>query len=223
MTELQLNLPLAQINTDCWNQVGIWGNRSCPELSKVVHCQNCPVFSMAGRRFLDAPSPPNYSDEWTARLAEAVTETRGEQQSVLIFRLADEWLAIHVQALVEVTLMKPIRRIPNRGGIVIGMVNIRGELYLCANLAKILGVELNPLTTQAQRMLVIRRHGERWVLPVDEVDQVHQISRQDVGRPPATVGRASSTLSFGLFNWSERTVGLLDEDRIFEVLRAKIK
>ena len=46
--------------SDCWNHIGVRGDRSCPLLPPVVHCQNCAVFSAAGRRFLDAPSPPGY-------------------------------------------------------------------------------------------------------------------------------------------------------------------
>ncbi len=30
---------------DCWNRIGVSGDRSCPELATVVHCHNCPVFS----------------------------------------------------------------------------------------------------------------------------------------------------------------------------------
>ena len=30
---------------DCWNRIGVRGDRSCPELARVIHCHNCPVFS----------------------------------------------------------------------------------------------------------------------------------------------------------------------------------
>ena len=55
------------------------GDRSCPELAKVTHCHNCPVFATAGRRFLDAPRPPGYLDEWTARLAAPDNGAAGER------------------------------------------------------------------------------------------------------------------------------------------------
>ena len=92
----------------CWNRIGVWGDRSCPELAKVTHCHNCPVFAAAGRRFLDAPSPPDYLDEWTARLAApGATAATGDESSVLVFRLGDEWLALPVGVLVEVTRPRP--------------------------------------------------------------------------------------------------------------------
>lgn len=207
----------------CWNQIGVWGNRTCPELHRVGHCQNCPVFSTAGRKFLDAPSPPGYLDEWTERLAETADDSPVEQTGVLIFRLSEEWLALDVRSMVEVTQPKPIRRIPNRGGMLAGLVNIRGELYLCAHLTKVVGVDSKGTPPATRRMLVVRRDTERWVFPVDEVDQVHRIPIQSVSRPPATVGRSLHALSLGVFDRDDRTVGLLDVERIFEILRTKLR
>src|SRR5205807_2699109 len=102
------------VQTDCWQRIGVWGDRSCPELLKVVHCHNCPVFAAASRRFLDAPSPEAYLEEWTARLTSPIEETATDLQSVLIFRLGEEWLALRVQVLLEVSNPRPIHRIPHR-------------------------------------------------------------------------------------------------------------
>jgi len=208
---------------DCWNRIGIHGERSCPELSRVVHCQNCPVFSAAGRKFLNAPSPEGYQDEWTQRLADLPEERTVAQDSVLIFRLGEEWLAFSVSSLVEIAPMRTVRRIPHRGGVIAGLVNIRGELLLCAHLGTILGIEHRFSATTRSRMMVVRCDQERWVFTVDEVDQVHRIPSSSLGRPPATVGRAASMLSLGVFPWEGRTVGLLDSTRLFEALRAKLR
>src|SRR5262245_7888847 len=137
-----IELPVAAPD-DCWNRIGVRGDRSCPELPKVVHCQNCPVFASAGRRFLDAPSPDGYLDEWTERLAAPVDEAASDLQSVLTFRLGEEWLALPVQVLLEVTTPRPVHRVPHRGGLLAGLVNNRGELHLCVRLAQLLGITAN--------------------------------------------------------------------------------
>ena len=131
-----MNLPASPVGpvANCWNHIGVWGDRSCPELLKVVHCHNCPVFAGAGRRFLDAPSPDGYAQEWAERLAPPIEEAATDLQSVLIFRLGEEWLALPAQVLLEVAGPRPIHRIPHRAGLLAGLVNIRGELYLCARL-----------------------------------------------------------------------------------------
>src|SRR3954462_5683075 len=102
---------------DCWNHIGVHGNRSCPELATAVHCHNCPVFAAAGRQFLDAASPSGYLEDWAERLAALPETAAADIQSVLLFRLADEWLALPVTVIVEVTGPRPVHRIPYRGGV----------------------------------------------------------------------------------------------------------
>ena len=75
----------------------------------------------------------------------------------------------------------------------------------------------------ASRLLVVRRDPDRWVFPVDAVDQVYRVPRQDFGPPPATVGRAAAHLSRGVFTWDGHAVGLLDDSRLFEALRARLR
>jgi chemotaxis-related protein WspD len=218
-------LPTVASATDCWNHIGIRGDRSCPELTEFVHCHNCPVFAAAGRRFLDAPSPPGYLEEWADRLATPVDDAASELESVLVFRLADERLAMSVHSLVEVTTPRTVHRVPFRGGLLAGIVNIRGELYLCAHLAKLLGIEPRSgggrPANGSNRILVARRDADRWALPVDAVEQVCRVPRVEIARPPTTVGRAASHLSRGVFAWDGGPVGLLDDERLFEALRAR--
>lgn len=226
VTETKVPLPtLAEAPADCWNHIGVRGDRSCPLLPPVVHCQNCSVFSAAGRRFLDAPSPPGYLDEWTERLARPIEAEPDDLVGLLIFRLAEEWLALPLDCLVEVTASKSVHRVPHRAGVLAGVVNIRGELTLCAHLWKILGlpVRTTEQPASAERMLVLRRNTERWVLRVDSVEQVFRLPQAEVGAAPATIGRAASHLTRGVFTWENRSVGLLDDDRLFEALRVKLR
>ena len=37
---------------DCWNTIGVSGDRSCPELNTHIHCRSCPVFAAAARASL---------------------------------------------------------------------------------------------------------------------------------------------------------------------------
>src|SRR5262245_45750998 len=215
---------------DCWNKIGIRGDRSCPELARVVHCHNCPVFARAGRAFLDAPSPEGYQEEWTRRLTSVVEEPASDLISVLIFRIGEEWLALPVALLVEVTTPRVVHRIPHRGGLLAGLVNIRGELHLCAHLDGLLGLTrtiapgAGPAGSSARaRLLVTRREAERWVFPVEEVDQVHRVAARELTGVPATLGRAVGRMARGVFNWRERPVGLLDEGRLFGALRTRVR
>ncbi len=230
---------------DCWTHIGVWGDRTCDQLAEVVHCHNCPVFARAGRRFLDAPSPEGYLQEWTRRLAAPPEQQPGDLLGAVIFRLAEEWLALPVASLVEVTTPRRIHRVPGRGGLLAGLVNIRGELHLCVHLDQVLGIarsqeagggsqeaggpasSLTPdarlLIPARRRLLVVQRDGERWVFPVDEVDQVQRFSVGELTAPPATVSRALARLTSGLFHWRQRAIGLIDDARLFHALRGKFQ
>jgi chemotaxis-related protein WspD len=224
MTPLTRPLSVIAPADQCWNRIGVRGDRSCPELLKVTHCNNCPVFAVAGRRFLDAPSPPGYLDEWTVRLS-ARDETReGDESSVLVFRLGDEWLALPVAVLVEVTRPRPVHRIPHRGGLLAGMANIRGELHLCVRLDLLLGVPAaaDP-DPELRRLVVIRRHGEGWVFAADAVDQVHRVLLPDLATAAPTLARAQVKLTRGVFPHAGRSVGLLDDSRLFQSLRERLR
>lgn len=220
-------LPVATPAEQCWNRIGVWGDRTCPELQKVTHCHNCPVFAAAGRRFLDAPSPPNYLDEWTARLATPEDDEAVNELSVLVFRLGDEWLALPVGVLVEVTRPRPPHRIPHRGGLLAGVVNIRGELHLCVRLDLLLGVargEPDKEAADAPRLIVIRRQAEAWVFAADEVDQVHRLPGENLAPAAPTLSRAAAKLTRGVFAAGRgRSVGLLDDARLFNAIRERVR
>ena len=214
---------------DCWNRIGVRGDRSCPELARVLHCHNCPVFAAAGRRFLDTPAPAAYLEEWTDRLAAPVEQTAADQQSVLLFRLGEEWLALRVQVLVEVTTPRPVHRVPHRAGLLAGLVNIRGELHLCVHLAQLLGIKSAAGGPESQagngrsRLIVAQHDGERWVFPADEIDQVYRFSAGELTGAPATLARSAGRLTRSVFVLRGRSVGYLDDARLFQVLRARIR
>jgi chemotaxis-related protein WspD len=220
----------ALTQSDCWNRIGVWGDQSCPELIPAIHCHNCPVFTAASQRFLDAPPPASYLEEWTELLRSPIEETANDLQSVLIFRLCDEWLALRVQVLLEVTSPRPVHPIPHRAGLLAGLVNIRGELHLCVHLAQLLGIraEGRGLLTPDRngglpRMIVVESEGNRWVFPVDEVDQVYRFSPGELTGAPATLARSAGHLTRGVLAWRERSIGYLDDGRLFRVLRARIQ
>src|SRR5690348_4897455 len=102
---------------DCWNRIGIAGDRSCPELKLHVVCRNCPVYASAAKAFFDRPAPSGYLDDWTAWLGRLDERAAGVEAdvdadapgvpkgaAVLIFRLDREWLAFRTRTVAEVTL-----------------------------------------------------------------------------------------------------------------------
>jgi chemotaxis-related protein WspD len=159
----------------CWTTIGIRGNRSCPELSKHVHCRNCPRYESAGRNLLDREPPGEYIEELTKMIARPEIKQDGLQKTVMVFRLGSEWLALPSGLFVELTRPGPIRRVPHRSNSVfLGLVSIRGDIQMCFSVGGLLGVQAaeadkaTPAAGILRRFCVVGKHSQRWVFPVDE-------------------------------------------------------
>ena len=214
---------------DCWNRIGIHGDRSCAELERHIHCRNCPVFSAAARTLLDVSAPVGSREIATAHFAQAEREEPVHRdgpgsQSVIVFRLQAEWYAIRAAVCQEITDLRPIHSLPHRrDGGVLGVANVRGELLVCISLAVILGVAAQPEAISARsrrraavpRLLVARGTAGNVVFPVDEVHGMVRFRTRDLKDVPATVAQAQATYTQALMPLGDRTVGLLDEQLLF--------
>jgi chemotaxis-related protein WspD len=216
---------------DCWNRIGVAGDGTCPELATHIHCRNCPVFSSAARSFFDRPAPPGYLADWTRLLAQPEAATDCDEVSLLIFRLHGEWLALGTRVVAEVTPTRPVHRIPHRSGQVLtGLVNLRGQIQLCVSLHGLLGVDPGSEAGDAHegdgeqpalpRLVVIRRDAETWAFPADEVPGVHRLPRGGLRNVPATLANPATSFSQAVFTWHGRSVGYLDDQRVFAALRS---
>lgn len=155
------------MSKDCWNQIGVMGNCTCPELEQLIHCRNCPVYLTANPRLVeheatgedrDSLSKSALANRGTNRLPpetkEVPLDSDGETLanglttldssntvSVLIFRLGVEWFGLSAKLFKEVTQTKKIHTVPHRSNqIFLGVVNVRGELLLCISLRHLLGL-----------------------------------------------------------------------------------
>lgn len=213
---------------DCWNKIGVRGDGSCPELVRYIHCRNCPVYFAGAVAMLDRPAPSDYLAEWTNHFAEPKQAQESETRSAVIFRIGAEWLALPTQVVSEVTNARTIHSLPHRrSGVVIGLANVRGELVVCASLAHVLGVEpaannQDKLRKQHARLLVIRREDVRMVCPVDDVHGIHRFQSRELQEVPTTIVKAAASYSKAILSWDKHSVGLLDEERLFSMLKRSI-
>ena len=208
----------------CWNLIGVLGNRSCPEIPKFVHCQNCPVYISAGSELFNREPPREWLEEQTGRLAEQDAVLDNENVTVLIFRLGNEWMAFDVQSILEVADPRVVHRVPHHTGSHLeGIVNIRGELQLCVSLARLLRLSSDTRASAEnigrQRFIVAEHGPQRWVFPVDEVSGVHHLGVRQRTEVPATLRRSARSLSKDVYDWDGKYVCRLDADRVFADLQ----
>jgi chemotaxis-related protein WspD len=215
-----------EVVNNCWNSIGVHGDSSCKELKQVIHCRNCSIYSRAASKLLDAEPPADYIAHWTEQASRKRDVAERATVSVLIFRIGKEWFALQSTSLTEIAALRRVHSIPNRrNGIVLGLVNIRGELVVCVSLRGILGIEAAESDIHgeaARRMLVIQRDGASTVCPVDEVHGIERFTTRELGSLPATVAGASARYTCARLDWSGRSVGVLDERMLFQAVTRNV-
>ncbi len=228
MTQASVLLPMLATVTDCWNQVGVKGDRSCPKLPENVHCQNCPTFAAAAQALLDRPPPDGYVAELTSLLNSSATAANQQDSlSALVFEINGQLLAIDTKSVVEVTGPHPVHRVAHRSGRVFaGVVNIHGQLELAASLSGLL--QISSVARQvaepiAPRMILMEHSGQRWVFAVDAAHGVRRFHPHQVLPVPATTQHDVSAHVKRILCWDERRIGLLDLDKACLALERSLR
>jgi chemotaxis-related protein WspD len=218
------SVPAPAGDFDCWNRIGVYGDNSCRELAKAVHCRNCQVYSAAGTRLLDRELPVDYRRYWTEYFSAERKRAAPGRISAVIFRIDKEWFALSTRAFQEVTERRAIHSLPHRRhGIVMGLTNVRGELLVCVSLGKLLGLDQDTQPDEPGRRLIVAEwQGSLVAFPVNEVHGVHRFHAQDLQEVPATIARADSGLTQAILTWKNRKVGCLDEESLFSTINRSL-
>jgi chemotaxis-related protein WspD len=212
----------------CWKTIGVAGDRSCPDLRELSHCRNCPVYAAAGRDLLNQPLPTGYQEEWAVILATPKVDAAAiVRQSVAIFRLQDEWFGLSAQMFQAAVTIVPIRRIPQRSNdVLLGLVNISGELQLCVALDRLLGLAPTVGASADQttrlvypRMVVVQLGEARWVFPVDDIYGIERFAIDQIQPAPANVSQQQHCLTQGVIEWRGHFLSYLDAARLSQRLQ----
>ena len=218
---------------ECWNRIGVSGDRSCPELATMIHCRNCAVYARAGRSLLERRPPEDYLAGWTTVLAEQPARPSADERVVageqalalMVFRLGSELLALPLRLLQEVTPPYGIHSVPHRSnGCFLGLVSIRGEILLAASLRQLLGIGPEAGTGQeaGARMAVTTPGPQQWVITIDEVLGIHLCAAEELQPPPVVHNAAGGALIQALLPWKGRQVALLDGERLLQALQTQV-
>lgn len=218
------------IINDCWNKIGVWSRTAtrCPELEKLTHCHNCPVYSSAGRQLLDREHDETYQEEWTANLANPRTDKQTNLQSALVFRLGDEWFALPTQLIREVTYCSNHHSLPHRKNTVLrGIVNVRGELLLCVSLGNLFKLQKGEKEHSQdkvihQRYIVIGDNNEFYTFPVSEVRNMVRFHIDNLQKTPSTIAEATGSYVRGIIEHDDIHIGLIDSEMLLNALYRNI-
>jgi chemotaxis-related protein WspD len=216
---------------DCWNRIGVWGTETprCPKLEQFVHCRNCEVYSAAGRLVLERRLPTDYEASWAREYAKTKEQQAVGTESVTLFRLGEEWMALPTHIIQEITDIGTIHSIPHRSTPILrGLVNLRGQLKLCVSLGQLMEIDKAERVVGEskqrtyERMVAVTHHGSDFVFPVSEVRGTWRYRPEDLKEPPSTLSQARGTYTRGILSWDEKDVACLDAELMFYSLEKKL-
>jgi len=217
---------------DCWNQIGVWGDKTtpCPKLANVIHCRNCEVYSAAGRAVLERRIPDEYEAKWAKIYSESKKEKDTGTESVTIFRLGDEWLALPTNIIDEISNISEIHSLPHqRTSVLKGLMNLRGQMSICVSLGQLLGIEKASSTKNDdirnrtyERMIAVNHNDSSFVFLVSEVKSTYRFHPSELKEPPSTISHAKGTFTKGMLSWKGKDVSCLDAELLFYTLDKKL-
>ena len=181
-------------------------------------------------KLLSREAPPEYIREWTKIIREGkktFLETR--EHSILLFRLRNEWFGLSTSVFNQICEKKTIHTIPHSSSdILVGLVNIGGQMRLCVDLVKLFDIEEKAVKQSSHspvvydRMIVIEKDEELWVFPVDEAYGIFQFDMGALENVPVNVSKSSSNYLRGVLTWKGKSVGFLDEELLFYSLKRSL-
>ncbi len=214
----------AQAIDDCWNRIGIHGDRSCPLLVEHIHCRNCSVYSAAATRLLDRYA---LAQEHRVSMHSEELASEVKTRSTVVFRLGEEWLGLPTRCLVEVSPVQTIHSLPHqRSRALLGVANVRGALVACLSLVELLGLDTTfapvSATRVMPRMLIVCAEGGPVVVPVDEVDGIHAIEARLLDAASPSAQNTNPRFTRGVVQWKNRSLRLLDEEQLLSAVKRSL-
>lgn len=185
--------------------------------------------AFCGYRLLERKAEKVYIDEWTNLLAKPVPYNQDfKYRPVVIFRIFDEWLALSTYVFVEIGDKRKLHSIPNRSNnVLLGMINLRGQLRVCIGLHNFLDIRAGQSDRQDilknyQMILAIQKDGDFWTIPVHEVYGIYYSNPENVHNVPVTISKSTANYLQGVINWEGKNVGYLDEELLFYSLKRSL-
>ncbi|OWW20729.1 chemotaxis protein CheW [Noviherbaspirillum denitrificans] len=206
----------AQAIEDCWNRVGVRGNRSCEKLAEHTHCRHCSVYGAAAQAIMQRQLPAGYREEWAEYFSREEADETERDRAVLVFRIGSEWLALPAALAVTVVEAARPHRIPRRsGGVLGGIVNVKGRLFPCMSLAALLSInDSQPQQDMRRRayprLVVFSLAHQAFALAVDDMSGIHRYAASDLLAVPTTAGKGLRRYLSGVLALNGMHVGVLD-------------
>lgn len=140
-------------------------------------------------------------------------ETEGSRQLVN-FRIDLKDYALDINKIVEIISFREVTPIPKLPTFIEGIVELRGIVIPVIDLKKRLGLAIASKSTP-NHILIVKIHGTRIGIIVDEVKEVIGVGERLIQAPPELFKDKESEYLLGICKFREKLILILDVEALF--------
>jgi purine-binding chemotaxis protein CheW len=140
-----------------------------------------------------------------------------EGQSLLLFRIAEEWYAVGAGDVREIFQDYRVMPVPCVPPFILGVVNVRGEILSVTDPARMMGLgSVGEDASTPPPAVVITNDRVATALVVDEIGDIVEVAKGAIEPPVSIIDRAQAEFVAGSVFVNERMVGVLNITRVLE-------
>ncbi len=141
------------------------------------------------------------------------TETAAQagMLQLIVFNIGGEDYGLEIEKVQEVIRMKTIKKLPRTPGFILGVMNLRGNIIPVVGLRQKFGFEPRE-HNEFTRIIVVNHNGKLVGMVVDNVNQVVNVSIDDIEKNPDVVNEKTRTLVRGVAKADEKIILLVELD-----------
>ncbi len=148
---------------------------------------------------------------------ESIDEGDTDQISLLLFRIAEEWYAVRVEAVREIFQEYRMTTVPGVPDFILGVVNVRGEILSVTDPARLMRLGFIPTDIDPKPpAIVVLNDDVATALLVDEIGDIAEVPSDAIEPPVSTIDKAQAEFIVGSVHVGEWMVGLINIERVLE-------
>lgn len=140
----------------------------------------------------------------------------GEEQQLVVFKLAEEEYAVSILQVQEIKRMTEITRVPHTPEYLKGVLNLRGSVLPVIDLKKRLELPQKEYTEDT-RIIIVKTNDIAVGLIVDAVSEVTAVRSEQIEPPQAVSGNIGENYISGVAKLENRLLILLKLDELIGI------
>lgn len=185
-------------------------------------------------KLFDRFPDPLYLEECTRQLAQPqeVVSEEVKESSFVVFRLSNEWFGLSALVFSEIATMRAVNILPHKmDPILLGVVNLRGQLCISFSLHVLLGLDEKEQETKSvekrskihySRLIAISYEKQIFTFPVDDVDSVFQFDLSKMMNVPVNISHSKENFLKGVVILQDKRINIINEEILFSTLLRRL-